>query len=306
MRTSLAAGLQFFLTHNSIFALVGERGETGAMFRFDAHVHSVVSDGTESPAQVMEAAAHAGLDAVALTDHDTFEGLAAAHEAAERVGIELVPGVELSTKVGGVSLHMLAYYPAQGPSPLTDLMERIRQSRLLRIQEMAGRLGVDYPEVSWEALQELGGDDKSWGRPHLADLLVGGGYFRDRAEAFQTVLHPYSPYYVRQWSPAPEDMVRAVRDAGGVPVMAHPQSNRRGKMREETLERMVEAGLFGLERDHREHDRVARAQINQWAGRWGLAVTGGSDYHGLGKPNRLGENLTSEEVLAQIKRRAGR
>jgi Predicted metal-dependent phosphoesterases (PHP family) len=275
------------------------------MIRFDAHTHSSISDGTDSPENLVKLADEAGLDVVALTDHDTFIGLERAQKAADSIGIELVPGVELSTTVGGVSLHLLGYYPDTKNTQLLQLLERIRDSRRTRIQKMAENLAADFPGMSWEALDEAGTKDRPWGRPHLADLLVVLGYFPNREAAFAGPLHPRQKYYVRQWSPAPEDMVEVLRGSGGVPVLAHPRSGRRRGVNEETLAKMVDAGLFGLERDHREQDEEARAQVGAWARQYGLAVTGGSDYHGTGKPNRLGENLTTPEVLQQIKNEAG-
>lgn len=275
------------------------------MTKFDAHAHSNRSDGTDDPAAVIVQAKKAGLDAVALTDHDTFSGLEEAAAAAAQVGIELVPGAELSTRVRGRSLHLLVYYPDVTNPELLELLLRIRESRTERIKEMAARMSADFPGISWEALQQSATDGKPWGRPHLADALVQNGYINDRGEAFQRILHPTSPYYVLQWSPSPEEMVEAARRSGGVPVIAHPLSGWRGQVDRSTLTKMVDAGLFGLERDHREHDGKARAMIDELAAEFGLQVTGGSDFHGTGKPNRLAENLTSPLVLDLIKEQAG-
>lgn len=268
------------------------------MMKFDAHAHSIVSDGTQSPAALIETAAAAGLDFIALTDHDTDAGIAEARRAGENSGVEVIAGIEMSSTYGGISAHILAYLPDSKNPELEQVLTRIRHSRVTRAWQMAQNLAVDYPNANWEQFDSSG--DRPWGRPHLADALVAAGYFSNRDEAFTWALSPKGPYYVHQWSPTPPEAVEVIRRAHGVPVLAHPFSARRRALPEAVVAEMVEAGLFGIERDHREHDSRARFRADRLAQGANLETTGGSDYHGAGKPNRLGENLTAPEVLEKI------
>lgn len=272
------------------------------MAQFDAHVHTAISDGTDSPAELVRKAHLQGIDIIGLVDHDTSESWNEADRAGSELGVTVIGGMELSTSYQGISGHLLAYLPDPENPELRDLMGKVIKSRHGRFYEMAVRLKEDYPRLE---LVEFEGnnlaDGRPLGRPHLADALVALEYFPNRDAVFAQVLRPDSPYYVRQWAPHPAEMVEVVRRAGGVPVWAHPLSGRqRYHFPSEALSDMVDAGLFGLERDHREHDGQVREKVSQLAKKWKLEVTGGSDYHGNGKPNRLGENLTSTPVLHRI------
>lgn len=273
--------------------------------RIDLHTHSTVSDGTESPTELMRAAAAAGLDAVALTDHDTTAGWAPAAEEADRLGLDLVPGMEVScTDHRGISVHLLCYLQDPTAPGLLAEISRARQARLGRAQRMVELIGQDYP-IDWEAVQEQVGEGATVGRPHIADALVAAGVARDRSEAFATVLSGNSRYYVPHYAPDAVQAVRLVREAGGVPVFAHPVARSRGRVvGEETFEAMAEAGLAGVEVHHRDNPEDGRRRLLDYAHRHDLLVTGSSDYHGAGKPNRLGENTTEPEVLAAIREQA--
>lgn len=269
--------------------------------KIDLHTHSRASDGTESPAEVIRSAARAGLDAVALTDHDTTSGWAAASRAAQEEGIMLVPGTEVSCQTeDGISVHLLSYLQDPQSPGLVEVMERARASRRTRAQRMVEMISRDHP-ITWEQVLEHVDHDATVGRPHIADALVAAGVAPTRSEAFQTVLHPRSGYYVGHYAPDPITAVRLVREAGGVPVMAHPLASLRGRTVEmEMFEAMISAGLAGLEIAHRDNPPEARALLSRIAAQHDLIVTGSSDYHGTGKPNLLGENLTSEQSLRRI------
>ncbi|PZR54985.1 phosphatase [Xylanimonas oleitrophica] len=266
----------------------------------DLHTHSTASDGTGTPAQVVEDAAAAGLAVVGLTDHDTAAGWDEAAAAAARVGVALVRGAEISATADHVSVHLLAYlHDPTHPALLAEL-ERTRTARRGRLERMAALLAQDYP-ITWEDVLAQTGPGATVGRPHLADALVAAGVVADRDEAFATVLRPGTRYYVPHHAPDAVSAVRAVRAAGGVPVLAHPGAAQRGRVvTEATIEELAAAGLAGLEVDHRDHDEATRARLRQVTRSLGLLVTGSSDYHGAGKPNRLGENTTAPHVLAQI------
>ncbi len=274
--------------------------------KIDLHTHSTASDGTQPPAEVLRSAAEAGLDVVALTDHDTTSGWAEAAAAARAHGVMLVPGTEVSCQTeDGISVHLLSYLQDPGSAPLADVMSRARRSRRSRAQRMVEMIAADHP-ISWDDVLEQVTGDATVGRPHIADALVAAGVAEDRSEAFRTVLHPRSGYYVGHYAPDPVTAVRLVREAGGVPVMAHPLAGLRGRtVGQEVFDAMIAAGLAGLEVAHRDNPPEARALLSQMAAEHDLIVTGSSDYHGAGKPNELGENLTSEQSLRRIMAEAG-
>lgn len=268
--------------------------------RIDLHLHSDASDGTDSPSQVIEAAAGAGLDVVALTDHDTTAGWAQAADAARRLGVVLIPGVELSCQWHGIGVHLLAYLHDPDDAALAREITRTRGDRVGRARAMVERIAVDFP-LAWDDVVAATPPGATVGRPHIADAMVARGHVADRDEAFASVLRTGSPYYVRHYAP---DVVRAVglvRAAGGVAVMAHPRAARRGRVvPAEVIAELADAGLAGLEVDHRDHLDHERAELRGLAKDLGLFVTGSSDYHGTGKLNRIGEHLSDPAVVEAI------
>lgn len=266
----------------------------------DLHTHSTVSDGTDSPADLMTGAAEAGLDVVALTDHDTTEGWAEAAAAVATTGVALVRGAELSTTHEGVSVHLLAYLHDPDHPPLLEALERSRRSRDGRARRMVEKIAADYP-LQWEDVEAHAAPGATIGRPHIADALVTRGHVEHRTQAFEHILAGGGPYYVRYESPELTEMVRMVKDAGGVPVLAHVRASARGAtITDADIASLVPHGLAGLEVDHRDHTGADRAHLRVLASELGLLITGSSDYHGTGKPNLLGENTTAPEVLAAI------
>lgn len=275
------------------------------MIRIDPHTHTNCSDGTDTPTELMWAARRAGLDVVGLTDHDTYAGWDEAAVQVGPTGVALMRGVEMSCASEGITVHLLAYMPDPADVALREAFERTRTSRETRARRMVARLAADFP-ITWEDVQRFApADGGPVGRPHIADALVAAGPFPDRSAVFAKVLHPSGPYYVHHWAPEPVDAVRMVRAAGGVPVLAHPRARARQRiLPEAVIAEMAAAGLFGLERDHHDHTAEDREEVDRIARRLALQVTGSSDYHGSGKPNRLGENLTSEYVYRAIEAEA--
>jgi 3',5'-nucleoside bisphosphate phosphatase len=272
--------------------------------RIDLHTHSRVSDGTETPAEVVAAAARAGLDVLALTDHDSTDGWAEAITAARTHGVELVPGAEISCGRGDLSVHLLSYLHDPGAPGLRREIDRARASRIARAERMVERLAEDV-EITWDDVRRQVAEGATIGRPHIADALVARGVVRDREEAFAGLLSSRGRYYVRHYAPDPALAVRMVVEAGGVAVMAHPLARYRGQVAgDEVIDELAAAGLSGLEVHHRDHDEYAREHLVGLAGRLGLLVTGASDYHGAGKVNRIGEHTTDPDVLAEIRHRA--
>ena len=275
----------------------GERQFRGPI---DLHTHSSVSDGTETPSQVVRAAAAAGLGTLALTDHDSTAGWSEAAETARETGLTLIPGMEFSTRVRFASVHLLAYLFDPTDARIVAEAAKIRKARLVRAEQIVERIGADY-ELTWEDVLAQTTHGATVGRPHIADALVARGLALTRGEAFAGILHRDGSYYQPHYAPDPVDAVRLVRAAGGVPVLAHPATRGVGDVVPEArLAELVEAGLFGLELEHRENKAEPKARLYELATKLGLAVTGSSDYHGSGKPNRLGENTTPTEVLDRI------
>lgn len=272
--------------------------------RIDLHTHSSASDGTGSPSQVVRDARAAGLDVVGLTDHDTTSGWAEAAHEAERAGVALVRGTEVSALAGGVSVHLLSYLQDPTAPVLADVLARTRDSREHRAERMVARLAAGGVPVTWADVLLQAKDAVAVGRPHIADALVELGVVPDRSAAFVDLLSARGPYYVGYAAPTAVDAVRAVVAAGGVPVFAHPGADGRGRVvADDVMEELAEAGLVALEVDHRDHSPAQRDRLRALANRLGLLVTGSSDYHGAGKPNVLGENLTDPAVLAAIEER---
>ncbi|MFF2271067.1 PHP domain-containing protein [Agromyces sp. NPDC058136] len=266
----------------------------------DLHTHSTVSDGTEAPAELLRQAARAGLWGVALTDHDSTAGWAEAAATVPETGVALIPGMELSTREGFSSVHLLGYLIDPLDEALLAETARIRESRLTRAEQIVRRISRDY-DLSWADVLAQTAEGATIGRPHIADALVARGLVSDRSAAFSGILHPSAGYAEPHYAPDPLTGVRLIREAGGVPVLAHPGT--RGAERivpPARLKQLVDAGLFGLEIDHPENQASAKPRLRELAERFGLAVTGSSDYHGDGKPNRLGECRTAPDVVARL------
>jgi predicted metal-dependent phosphoesterase TrpH len=265
--------------------------------RIDLHTHSSASDGTERPAELMRAAAAAGLDVVALTDHDTTRGWAEAEEALPS-GLRLVRGAEISCVYDGISLHLLAYLFDPSHAELAAEMSMALDDRVPRAKAIVAKLAAAGHPVTWELVLDQLQDGATVGRPHIADTLVAAGVVADRNEAFTTLLHDDSPFFVGHYYVDALRAVELVRAAGGVPVFAHPAAATRGTtVGDDAIRAMAAAGLAGLEVDHRDNAPADRERLRALAAELGLLDTGASDYHGAGKDNRLGEHTTDPEVL---------
>ena len=283
--------------------------------RIDLHTHSDRSDGTTSPAEVVLAAAAAGLDVVALTDHDTSAGWDEAASAVEEAGIALVRGMEISCKHAGRALHLLAYLPDPDHEGLLAELRLVlegRDERMPRICAQLRAIGIDITEEH-VAAHAVGA--AAIGRPHVADALVALGVVSHRDEAFERYLSAGRPGYVQRYAPPLTRMLGLVRDAGGVPVIAHPWGRTdRSALLEDGLAELKDLGLAGLEVDHQDHAPAHRDELRAIAANLDLIVTGSSDFHGAGKSDHdLGCNTTAPdqfdrlvELAAETARAAGR
>lgn len=268
--------------------------------RIDLHTHSNASDGTDTPAGVMQAAAAAGLEVVALTDHDTTAGVPEAARAARELGLTLLPGAEISCSSRRIGVHMLAYLHDPEDAALLAELEQTKTDRRTRAQRMVQKLSEDF-DIGWDDVVRQCEPGAAVGRPHIADALVEAGAVASRDEAFATILHGRSPYYLPYQAPEAGRIVQLVRAAGGVPVMAHPRAGKRGRLvSDQDIAALADLGLAGLEVDHRDHEQPDREHLRGLAAELGLLTTGSSDYHGTGKRNRIGENTTAPEVLEKI------
>jgi predicted metal-dependent phosphoesterase TrpH len=256
--------------------------------RADLHSHSTASDGTTPPADVIARAAAAGLDVVALTDHDTVAGHAQA-AAALPPGLTMVPGMELSCRRSGHSVHLLSYLFDPAEPELARETAAIRDSRLTRAQEMVGRLAAMDVPVTWEQVLRIA-DGGVVGRPHIARALAEAGVVASPADAFSPEwIGPGGPAYVSRYALDPAAAIRLVRGAGGVTVLAHARGHGRGwQIPDEVIAELAAAGLTGLEVNHPQHDAAARAALADLAGSLGLVPSGGSDDHGALSGFRIG------------------
>lgn len=272
--------------------------------RIDLHTHSTASDGTDTPAELVRHAAAAGLDVVALTDHDTVGGYAEAR-AALPVGLTLVTGAELSCRIDGVSLHLLAYLFDPEEPELARERELVRDDRVPRAHGMVAKLRDLGVPITWEQVARIAGDG-AVGRPHLATALVELGVVPSVSDAFTSEwLANDGRAYVDKHELDPFDAIRLVKAAGGVTVFAHPLAVKRGScVPESVIAELAASGLDGIEADHMDHDAPTRARLHGMAADLGLLATGSSDYHGSRKTCRLGEYTTDPEVYGEIVRRA--
>jgi len=270
--------------------------------RIDLHTHSRASDGTDTPAELVRAAAQAGLDVVAITDHDTADGWVEAATAAADAGITLVPGMEISTGHRGRSVHLLAYLPDPTSPPLADELTRVLAGRESRVPEMVERLRRLGIEISTDDVSAAAHGAAATGRPHIADALVTLGVVADRTEAFDRYLGAGRPAYVNRYAVPLELAVQLVGEAGGVSVVAHPWGRGGlGRPDEATLAHLHDVGLAGIEVDHQDHDPATRELLRAMARDIGLVATGSSDYHGTGKVDHdLGCNTTAPEEYERL------
>lgn len=272
--------------------------------RIDLHTHSRVSDGTDSPTELMHKARAAGLDVIALCDHDTFAGLGEAKHAAADAGVEFVPGIEISCMYLGVSVHLLGY-GVGAHAGLEAELEQVRRSRSERLPRMLANLEAAGLPVTMAEVLAVSRDTPAIGRPHVADAMVARGYVATRDEAFSHWLAEGRPVYVGRYGMDLETGIRYVKQAGGAAVIAHPWSRQsKAVLTAGVLEEFAGIGLDGVEVDHPDHSVEVRQQLRPIAIKAGLLMTGSSDHHGLGKlHNDLGCETTDPRTFALLRTR---
>lgn len=266
----------------------------------DLHLHSNHSDGTESPAEVMHQAHRAGMRTVALTDHDQITGWDDAATAARSLNMTFLPAMELSVQGAQNTMHLLAYLFDPDNRPLMAEVTRIRDDRRSRARRIVDKLTPRYG-ITWPDVTAVAGEGVSVGRPHIADALVIKGVSSSRADAFENILDVRHDFYEHLYAPDVRAAIKLVAAAGGVPILAHPITGSvDDSLTEPRVAELIDAGLAGFEIDHRDNTPSGRALLNSYIRSHDLIATGSSDYHGAGKPNVLGENTTTDDMVTRI------
>ena len=272
----------------------------------DLHTHSTASDGTDTPAELVAAAHRAGVDVLAITDHDTTGGWDAA-AAALPSGMRLVRGAEFSCvsptgrEERPVSVHLLGYLFDPAHPAIVAEQSRLRDERVVRLARITEKMTADGYPVDVESVFELVPEGTSVGRPHLARALVAAGVVESVNDAFATLLHNGSPYYVPKTDTPVERAIAMVRAAGGVAVFAHPLARRRGRVVEPSvIADLATIGLGGVEVDHPDHAQEDRELLRELAAAHDLVTTGSSDYHGTNKITPVGVEHTDPDAFEAL------
>jgi len=270
--------------------------------RIDLHTHSLASDGTQTPTDLVLAAKAEGLDVLAITEHDSADGWAEAAEAAADSGVELVRGMEISTRHQGDGVHLLAYLPDPTHPDLHEALAAILDGRGSRVPAMIERLRELGSAITLDDVRRANPTTPAIGRPHLADALVTLGEVADRDEAFERFLAAGRPAYVDRYAAPLASTIDIVDRAGGVSVIAHPWGrNAPASLDEESLAALAEGGLAGIEVDHEDHDPETRERLRAIARNLALVATGSSDHHGAGKTgHQLGCNTTDPDEYERL------
>ena len=271
----------------------------------DLHTHSLASDGTDTPGELINKAHASGITVLGLMDHDTVAGWDEATRYL-RPGMSLVLGSEISCQtLDGTSVHMLGMLFDRENSALADVLSTTRDNRLTRMNRIIGRLNEAGFEISIEDVLAQLAPGATLGRPHLADALIAKKIVASRDEAFAELLHNNSKFYISHYSPTPEVAIKLIKQAGGVAVIAHPLASLRGRtVSIESFKSMVDAGLDGIEISHRDQNEDERELLCEVVAQYGIIATGSSDYHGNGKLNELAEFTTKPEDFEALEARA--
>ena len=271
----------------------------------DLHLHTTASDGRLSPAELVRLVASQGLKQVAISDHDTTEGLAEAFEAAKEFSdLRIIPAIEISTDIPGDEIHMLGYFLDHTDPDLQSLLGRFRDGRLERGKAMVDKLATLGIHIDWERVKEIAGEGTAVGRPHIALAMVEKGYCKEPKDAFPEYLGRNGLAYVERTKMSPDQAVELLKRFGAVPVLAHPAYL---VDMEPAIALLKDAGLMGMEVHYAQYDAETVNHLAELAREYDLIPCGGSDYHGLGNtgellPGTLGPPLETVEQLEEAAR----
>lgn len=272
-------------------------------YTVDLHTHSTASDGIYPPSELLRQAHEIGLRVLALTDHDTTNGLDEAAEVAQRFGIDFIPGIEFNTTMKNDEIHVLGYYLEYQRPAFQATLEILRDARERRGQRIVERLNQHGIAISWDRVRHIA--QGAVGRPHVAMALMEAGYVSSIPEAFAKYIGKGGPGYVPRYKLAPVDAIRLIRSANGLPVMAHPLTTPGLDELRAWLPQLVENGLVGLETYYGPYSEAEVAELHRLADEYHLIPTGGSDFHGPGiHPTPLGGRFVPHEAVSRLKAEA--
>ena len=267
----------------------------------DLHTHSCSSDGTLTPAELVRCASECGLAAFALTDHDNTDGLPEAFEAAAQYGIELVPGIEFSTEYLGTDIHIVGIdFDWKNPA-FQKRIDYYRSERVRRNQKMIDMMAADGIDISYEQMAQSFGESV-WTRAHFAKFLLAKGYIKDISEAFTTYIGDNCKYFIPREKVSPFEVVELIREFGGIPILAHPfQYKFSDEVLRTPIQKLIDAGLLGMEVYYSTHTQEQCDYLLALADEFGLAPSGGSDFHGSNKPDiSLGSGKNNLQIPYSI------
>lgn len=276
------------------------------MNRADLHAHTTASDGTFTPSELIAEAVRVRLDVIGITDHDSTEGIAPAIAANRNPALQIIPGIEVNCDVPDGEVHVLGYFKAIPRGTIQDLLLRLREGRYQRARRMADKMAALGMPIAFERIEQLAGGG-AIGRPHVARAILEAGYVSTIGEAFERYIGRHGPAYVERLKLTPAEAVRAIRESGGVPVLAHPFAfDAYGALiksvhPEALVPALVAAGLRGIEAYYFRYPGDAIASLRRMADQYGLILTGGSDFHGTVKPNQgLGSVFVPWEAVEKL------
>jgi predicted metal-dependent phosphoesterase TrpH len=270
----------------------------------DLHLHTTASDGVCTPSELVDMAWRAGIRTMSVTDHDTVAAVAEISALTRDIGVAFVPGIEITAVHAGRDVHMLGYFIDPDSAPFAEFLLRQRLDRVRRLTEMVDRLADMGKPINRDNVLARKGPGGSLGRPMVARALVKAGHVSDMRQAFDELIGEGKPAYVPRVGPEPSDVVRIIADAGGVASLAHPGLLKR----DDLIPALADAGLPALEAFHSDHDAETTEHYLALAGRYGLAVSGGSDYHGepIRRSTAFGKIGLPQEHFERLSARAGK
>lgn len=264
----------------------------------DLHVHSAHSDGTNTPEEIVKLAKNAGLKTIAITDHDTINGVSCAQEAGKFNGLEVIPGIEFTTEAYGAEIHMLGYFIDIKNITLLQTLDKIQKGRVDRIYKIAEKLRALGLNIDADKIFEIA-KNESPGRPHVAKALIAAKEVSTFKEAFDKYIDFNGPAYVSHYKLAPNEAIKLITDAKGIPVLAHPAASDR----DEVIPDLIKEGLLGLEVFYPSHRWQQTKKYKDLAKVYGLLITGGTDFHGenSGREIKFGDLTITDNLVEKLK-----